>query len=165
MNRKPFLPRSWLSTEDPFRPPGPSPHAPGGARPVRPLSRPLSRRQLLRTTAGAGLALGAGILTPTWAYADGGDNVLPNPIPFAQKLPPATQAYGPFHFMFPGPADQGHDPSLITDFNGFVGVAMFSGTGKDGAGNALTFSGDMRFMKGGYVGVDGKNHRGAFSFI
>jgi len=67
--------------------------------------------------------------------------------------------------MLPGPADQGHEPSLITDFNGFSGGAMFAGTGQDGAGNPLTFSGDMRFMKGTYVGVDAKDHRGAFSFI
>jgi hypothetical protein len=92
-------------------------------------------------------------------------NVLPNPIPFAQKLPPPTMAYGPFHFMLPGPADHGHEPSLITDFNGFIGVAMFNGTGTDAAGNAHTFSGDMRFMKGEYVGVDGQNHRGVFAFI
>jgi hypothetical protein len=120
---------------------------------------------VLRTTAGAGLAVGAGILTPGWAYGDGGDNALPNPISFSQKLPPASRAYGPFHFMFPGPADQGHEPSLITDFNGFIGGAMFAGTGTDGAGNALTFSGDMRFMKGVYLGVDGEKHRGAFGFI
>jgi hypothetical protein len=120
---------------------------------------------LLQTTAGAGLALGAGILTPGRAYADGGDGALPKPIPFAQKLPVPARTYGPFHFMFPGPADQGHEPSLITDFNGFVGGAMFSGTGTDGNGDALTFSGDIRFMKGTYVGVDAKNHLGAFSFI
>jgi hypothetical protein len=132
---------------------------------VRPLSRRLSRRQLLRTTAGAGLALGAGLLPASRAYAQGGGTALPSPIPFAQKLPPATRAYGPFHFMLPGPADQGHEPSLITDFNGFIGVANFSGTGKDGAGNALTFSGDIRFMKGVYQGVDGQIHQGAFSFL
>jgi hypothetical protein len=65
--------------------------------------------------------------------------------------------------MLPGPADQGHEPSLITDFNGFDGVADFSGSATDGSSN--TFSGDIRFMKGVYVGVDGKNHRGAFAFI
>jgi len=50
---------------------------------MRPSVNPLSRRQLLRTTAGAGLALGAGLLPPGRAYADGGDPVLPNPIPFS----------------------------------------------------------------------------------
>jgi hypothetical protein len=132
---------------------------------VPPLFGPLSRRQFLRTTAGAGIGVGAGLLLPKWAFADGGDKVLPNPIPFAQKLLPPTRPYGPFHFMFPGPADQGHEPSLITDFNGFIGVAKISGTGTDANGNALTFGGDMRFMKGEYVGVDGNNHRGAFAFI
>jgi hypothetical protein len=165
MRRKPFLPRPRLSAEGAFRPPGPSPQAPARGGPVQALLRSLSRRQFLRTTAGAGLVLGAGLLLPRRAYAGDGDKVLPNPIPFSQKLPPATMKYGPFHFYFPGPADQGHEPSLITDFNGFIGVAMFSGTGTDEDGNALTFSGDMRFMKGEYVGVDRQNHRGAFAFL
>jgi hypothetical protein len=132
---------------------------------VPPLFGPLSRRQFIRTAAGVGVALGAGLCWPRRAYANGDGNVLPNPIPFAQKLLPPTRQYGPFHFYFPGPADQGHEPSLITDFNGFIGVAKVSGTGQDGDGNALTFSADMRFMKGEYVGVDGNNHQGAFSFI
>jgi hypothetical protein len=131
---------------------------------VPPLFGPLSRRQFFRTAAGVGVALGAGLCLPRRAYADGG-TVLPNPIPFAQKLLPPTRQYGPFHFMFPGPADQGNEPSLITDFNGFIGVAKIAGTGTDGDGNAHTFGGDMRFMKGEYVGVDGNNHRGAFAFI
>ena len=155
MSRKPFTPWSRLSAGGATRPPGLVP----------PLLGPLSRRQFFRTTAGAGIVLGAGLLLPKRAYACRGDNLLPNPIPFSQKLLPPTRQYGPFHFYFPGPADQGHEPSLITDFNGFIGVAKASGTGKDGDGNALTFSADMRFMKGEYVGVDGKNHRGAFSFI
>jgi hypothetical protein len=132
---------------------------------VQPLFQPLSRRQFLRATAGAGIVLGAGLLLPKRAYAGGGDNLLPNPIPFGQKLPPPARPYGPFHFMLPGPADRGHEPSLITDFNGFIGVAMFAGTGKDAKGNARTFSGDMRFMKGEYIDVSGVHHQGAFSFI
>jgi hypothetical protein len=132
---------------------------------VPPLFGPLSRRQFFRTAAGVGVAIGAGLCLPRRAYAGGNDNLLPNPIPFSQKLPPPTRPYGPFHFMLPGPADQGHEPSLITDFNGFIGVAMFTGKGTDGAGNAHTFSGDMRFMKGEYVDVAGQNHQGAFAFI
>ena len=127
---------------------------------AHPWNRALSRRQFLGTTAGAaGLALGSGLLTPGAARAGGCDNVNPNPIPFSQLL----AGYGPFHFAFPGPADQGLEPSLITDFNGFDGVAVFSGSATDGSGNTL--GGHFGFMKGVYVGVDGKNHRGAFAFI
>ena len=160
MNRQRFSRRAWPSAEVPFRPPGHLPHAPGAARPVRPLVRALSRRQFLGTTAGAaGLAVSSGLLTPGAARAGGCDNVNPNPIPYSQLL----AGYGPFHAYNPGPADQGLDPSLITDFNGFDGVAVFSGSATDGSGNTL--SGHFNFMKGVYVGVDGKNHRGAFAFI
>jgi hypothetical protein len=165
MPRKAFLARSRLSSEGAVRPPRPSPLAAGRAGTAKSLFRPLSRRQFLGATAGAGIVLGAETFLPKCADADAGGDVLPNPIPFAQKLLPPTPKYGPFHFMFPGPADQGNEPSLITDFNGFIGGVMFKGSGKDGAGHALTFSGDMRFMKGVYVGVDHKTHRGAFAFI
>jgi len=155
MSRKPFSPRSRLSAGGLTGPPNPVP----------PQFALLSRRQFLRTTAGAGIVLGAGLVLPQRAYACRDDNLLPNPIPFSQKLLPPTRQYGPFHFMFPGPADQGNEPSLITDFNGFIGVAKTTGKGTDGAGNAHTFSADMRFMKGEYVDVAGKNHQGAFAFI
>jgi hypothetical protein len=77
---------------------------------------------------------------------------------------------GPFHFFFPGPADKGLEPSLITDFNGFVGVidAVGSGTGTDtttGKKARLRWAADQRFMTGVYVGVDGKHHRGTFAFV
>ena len=120
----------------------------------------LSRRQFLGTTAGAaGLAVSSGLLTPGAALAGGCDDVNPNPVPFSQMI----AGYGPFHVYNPGPADQGLDPSQITDFNGFDGVALFSGSATDGSGN--TILGHFNFMKGVYVGVDGKNHRGAFAFL
>ncbi len=146
-------------------------------KPINPWSRlfaALSRRQFLRRAAGAGIALGSGLLIPGKARAD--DNLLPTPIPFAQLLPPAVvhppQQYGPFHAAFPGPVDSPGPfcnrpapfiPSLINNFNGFYGVAAGSGTATDGSGN--TFAMDNRFMKGVYVGEDGQNHRGAFAFI
>ncbi len=74
-----------------------------------------------------------------------------------------------------GPPDStdpthGHDPSVITDFNGFVGQAdlLMSGTGTDtttGESAPYMFHTDMRFMMGEFVGTDGQNHRGAFAFI
>jgi hypothetical protein len=71
----------------------------------------------------------------------------------------------------PGPVDSstpnksGGDPSTITDFNGFVGVAHVQGTGTDGSGNALFWDVDLRFMKGVYQGVDGNIHQATFAFV
>jgi hypothetical protein len=71
-----------------------------------------------------------------------------------------------FHLTSFGP---GVDPSSITDFNGFVGVADVQGTGTatnpDGSIEPLKFDTDMRFMKGNYVGQDGAVHQGAFAFV
>jgi hypothetical protein len=71
-----------------------------------------------------------------------------------------------FHLTLFGP---GIDPSSIYDFNGFVGVAEVQGTGTatnpDGSTETLLFDTDMRFMSGGYVGVDGAVHKGAFAFV
>jgi len=71
-----------------------------------------------------------------------------------------------FSLTFFGP---GIDPSSITDFNGFVGVADVQGTGvatnPDGSTETLLFDTDMRFMSGVYVGVDGAVHKGQFGFV
>jgi hypothetical protein len=125
-----------------------------------------SRRQLLRQAGVAGLAVGSGLWLPTAARAD--DDVNPKPIP-------GTTHFGPpinndFHFFFPGPADAGNEPSLITDFNGFIGVidAKGTGTGTDtttGKTTPYLWATDMRFMQGVYVGVDGKTHQGTFAFV
>jgi hypothetical protein len=63
----------------------------------------------------------------------------------------------------------GADPSCLTDFNGFVGVADVQGTGTaknpDGTQETLLFDTDMRFASGVYVGNDGAVHKGAFTFV
>jgi hypothetical protein len=75
------------------------------------------------------------------------------------------------HLHLPGPVDSstpnksGGDPSAITDFNGFVGVAHVEGTGIDGSGNTLFWDADLRFMKGVYQGVDGRIHNATFAFV
>ena len=67
------------------------------------------------------------------------------------------------------PADA--EPSSITDFNGFVGIAFISGTVtrtnvKTGEVRTLPFlQSDMRFMKGDFRGTDGKVHQGTFAFV
>ena len=159
MSHKAFPPKSGLSSQGALRLPEPSPKR-----------RVLSRRGFLRTAAGAGLILGSGLWLPRRAHAAPGADAMPTPIPFSRKL----AGYGPFHFNFPGPVDSPdpflgkpgpYQPSVINDFNGFIGVEEFSGSGADADGNPHTFSGEIRFMKGVYVGADGKNHRGTFALV
>jgi hypothetical protein len=101
------------------------------------------------------------------------DRSLPSAAPL--PIPGGFLVPNPFggpdgHFNQPGPADStrhgvGGEPSSITDFNGFVGVARVDGTGSDGAGNPLLWEVDLRFMRGVYRGVDGDVHQGTFALI
>jgi hypothetical protein len=94
------------------------------------------------------------------------------PLPIPGGILDPTPFAGPdVHAHLPGPADSatpnkiGGDPSTITDFNGFVGVAHLQGTGTDGSGNSLTWDVDLRFMQGVYQGVDGNIHNATFAFV
>jgi hypothetical protein len=100
----------------------------------------------------------------------------PLPIPGLLFNPPAPA--NPFggpaiHSGFPGPADNttpsiptvGGEPSTITNFNGFVGVAHVEGTGADNSGNTLFWDVDMRFMKGVFQLSDGSIQKGACAFL
>jgi len=140
----------------------------------------LSRRNLIRgaarTAAGAGLVLGSGLRLSALADDEDEDEqngckAPPRPIPHISTPPGA-------HFFFPGPVDasattspnNGHDPSIITDFNGVVGQAdlILSGTGTDlntGASATYDFHTDMRFMTGVFVGLDNQQHNGTIGFI
>lgn len=62
------------------------------------------------------------------------------------------------------------EPSTVFDFDGVVGVAHHSGTGvgtntRTGVTKSYTTDSDNRFMRGRFVGVDGKTHRATFGFI
>lgn len=130
--------------------------------------RAMTRRQFGRTvTSGtlAGAALGAGLHRPGWAMAHGSHE--PKPIPGGTPL-----LGGAFHVFGPGIIDPiDAEPSSITDFNGFVGIAFISGTVtrtnvKTGEVRTLPFvDSDMRFMKGVYRGMDGQVHQGGFAFV
>src|SRR5437867_352442 len=128
-------------------------------------ARAPQRRQFLKTAA---FATGAALARPIRAACSGEPNPIPHffsAMPFGRKL----------HFFFPGAVegvdqDTGHDPSLITDFNGVVGVADVAGQGigKNTATGAMvpyTYDADIRFMLGEFVGCDGQTRRGAFAFI
>jgi hypothetical protein len=124
----------------------------------------LSRRTLIGgvAAAAAGVSLGSGLVWP--AVASAGQSSVPAPRP----APATTTVNGiPFHFVDPFHA--GVDPSSITDFKGFAGVADVQGTGTvrnpDGSVETLLFDTDMRFMKGTYIGLDGAVHHATFEFI
>src|SRR5262249_12785005 len=84
------------------------------------------------------------------------DRSLPSvaPLPIPGGLPGFLPGEPFEHIYLPGPADApppfGNEPSTITDFNGFIGVAHFEGTGTDGDGNTLLVDIDLRFMQGVY---------------
>lgn len=135
----------------------------------------LSRRDLVRSAAGA--VLGAGFLRPKFAYASGepdGDSnacVGPNPIPGGVT---ALKPYGIFVHHNPlnpaNPLASINDPSQITDFDGFVGLTHIRGGGTGtntmtGATMRLAFQADMGFSQGTFVGSDGQPHQGTFAFV
>jgi hypothetical protein len=121
--------------------------------------RRLTRRAFMGASAGA---TGAMLLQPAAALAGSPrtDNS-PNPTSSQVSLGGLT-----FSLSFFGP---GLDPSSITDFNGFVGVADVQGTGTatnpDGSTETLLYDTDMRFMSGTYVGKDGYVYKGTFGFV
>jgi hypothetical protein len=129
--------------------------------------RAMSRRQFIQTVAGAtGAILGSRLWMPALAWADEpSDPNDPKPIPggFQPPIPGA-----PFiHVFLPG---HGNEPSTITDFKGAVGLANIAGTGtgtntKTGEKTSLLFDVDMRFMKGTFIALNGRRHRGTFGFI
>src|SRR5262250_2120666 len=116
--------------------------------------RALSRRQLLVRSAGlAGIVLGPAFGLPAIAKAKVPGNGEQRPIPGGTILGPP----GLFHFYFPtspnppnspDTVERGSgDPSLITDFNGLIGVGEWGGgTGTDQDGITLYWAADLRFM-------------------
>jgi hypothetical protein len=122
-----------------------------------------SRRAFIggAAVAATGASLGGGLLWPTAASAAARPIPLPRPTPATTTVNKVA-----FHFVPFGP---GVDPSSITDFKGFVGVADVRGTGTarnpDGSVETLLFDTDMRFMKGTYVSLDGEVHEATFGFV
>jgi hypothetical protein len=136
----------------------------------------LSRRTLLRSTAGT--VLGASLFHPKSVFAGDHDNddgkpiecVGPNPIPGGVT---ALAPYGIFVHHNPlnpaNPLASIHDPSQITDFDGFVGLTHIRGEGRGtdntGATMSLAYQADMGFSKGKFIGTDGRVHQGTQVFV
>jgi hypothetical protein len=126
----------------------------------------LSRRQLLRGGAAAlGGVAGLSVLDPSPVLGSlGSRTAAPRPIPGGLSL--TTFEFVPtgadLHFFGPG---IGMEMSTITDFNGVVGGSETRGTAHGSDGVQYDFDCDMRFMRGVYVGLDGRLHGGSFGFI
>jgi hypothetical protein len=122
--------------------------------------RALSRRQFLATT---GLAGGAVVTSSIWMplIAEASNSAAPTAIPYG-----TTVGGKLFHFL---PPRTDLDQSSIFNFKGLVGVAEISGPGTATHNGQnvprTTFGSDNRFMKGTYIGADGKRHHGTFAFI
>jgi len=139
--------------------------------------RLLSRRGFLEKTGLTAAALAAAGLLPevarsgtirSTASAARGHNSTTTATPL--PIPGGLQLLGPsgplFHVFLPATSAE---PSTITNFNGFIGWAAVGGKGthtvSGQAPEHLPFEADVRFMRGEFVGADGRNHHGAFAFI
>jgi len=119
----------------------------------------VSRRAFIKAAAGTAVfAYGAGLLRPLPVFADPPGTGTPQPIPGG-----APELGGVYHVFLPAPGDE---PSTITDINGFVGLAVLRGhwTGPGATADSM-WEADMRFMKGLFVGTDGRSRQGTFGFV
>jgi hypothetical protein len=134
----------------------------------------VSRRNLIRGAAGA--ALGARILRPSPAHAwEDDDRRCRGPL--LKPIPGGVVPFKPFgvpvHHNPLNPAvslPDISDPSQITDFDGFVGLTHIrgGGTGTDtttGDTTSLAYQADMGFGQGKFIGIDGSQHHGTFTFV
>ena len=134
------------------------------------------RRLITGLGAAGGLMLAPGFPETALAFDDDDDHepaacVGPNPIPGG------TTALKPFGiFVHHNPLNPAvplaniHDPSQITDFDGFVGLTNIHGEGtgtntNTGETMTLAFRADMGFSQGKFVGTDGRVHRGTQVFV
>jgi len=121
-----------------------------------------SRAQVLRRGAVAvGTLSAVGLLDAGPALASWGAQ--PNPIPggFDQSFTPVPT--DPFIHVLP-PA-VGFEMSTITDFRGVVVATEVQGEARGSDGSTYTFDADMRFMRGHYIGRDGRKRWGTFGFV
>jgi hypothetical protein len=122
----------------------------------------MSRRQFLRRSAvAAGGIAGLGLLGTHPAF--GQFTADPKPIPGGLDENFNFVSSDPFIHLFP-PA-VGLEMATITDFTGLIGAAEIQGAAHGSDGSAYTFDADMRFMRGDYIGEDGRFRVGAFAFV
>jgi hypothetical protein len=136
----------------------------------------LSRRDLVRSAAGA--VLGAGFLRPKFAYARGEpDDGEPAACAGANPIPGGVAPFSPYGiFIHHNPLNPANplvninDPSQITDFDGFVGLTHIRGGGTGtntttGVTMPLAFQADMGFSQGRFISTNGQQQQGTFAFV
>ena len=137
-----------------------APEPPGASGHPHFWERAMSRGAFIKGVASAGgAAVTSGLWMPAVARAGGKTaTAAPSPVP-------PNPALGGLHIYLPG---MNTEPSAITDLNGFVGIGHVTGAGTatlaDGTTQRLFFDVDNRFMRGEYVGEDGRLHHGTFAF-
>jgi hypothetical protein len=137
----------------------------------------ISRRRFvqLAATAAAGVT-GATLAGPARTAAHGGEHqavVPPTPIPGGVTLPTGTQIHvwpagdPAVRLPFTHGTLRGFDvdPSTITDFLGFSGLAYHAGTATGSDGATYNLETHMTVHQGSYVASDGTRRFGTFSFI
>lgn len=126
----------------------------------------VSRRQFVTTT--SAFVLAHGLRTPV-SVAAPASAVMPKPIPGGITVPVLNVFIHHYPPKPGGKLEEMDEPAQITDFNGFVTdcriFGMGTGTDKAGVSTRYPFMTDVGFMKGTYVGEDGKKHDGTFGFI
>lgn len=142
--------------------------------------RSVSRRQVLLGAGAAGLLLNQGVSWPR-ALAASADDRPPSTTAMGgaqpRPIPTSFFSYGNsagFHIYPPGRAyplygSKYFEPSTIYDFKGQVATIDVMAQGVETTGSGETFMVDTRAlyrtMDGTYVGMDGNEYRGVFSFI
>ena len=136
----------------------------------------ISRRQLVTRAAG-GLLLGSALPKTALALGNDDDEHEPSACVGPNPIPGGTRALAPFGtFVHHNPLNPAvalahiHDPSQITDFDGFVGLTNIHGEGtgtntNTGETMTLAFRADMGFSQGRFVGTDGRVHHGTQVFV
>jgi hypothetical protein len=135
-------------------------HSPTVGMPHHLLHGGRTRRDFLRDVGvgGAGLAVFGTLGGQAAAAADSGSTARPKPIA-------GDPALAPFRVFLPSAPGEGHEPSVITDFNGDIGLCQVQGTGMGSDSNTWFFDADMRFMQGDYLTADDSRRRGTFGFV
>lgn len=146
--------------------------------------RHIDRRSFL-TGVGAAALAGATLGSPGTALAATGGSSSNNVFTRAglpKPIPGTVDGGGPapfdfIHWALPGPVGSmtqilelpgfglDVDPSLITDFDGFVAYAVVAGSATDGNGNHFDVELDVRVMEGVYVDSEGETHESTFGFF
>lgn len=122
----------------------------------------ISRAQFFKRGAVAvGAIAGLGLLNARAALGDSGFDPKPIPGGFDENFNIVPS--DPFVHVLP-PAI-GFEMATISDFEGVIGAGEIQGTARGSDGTDYTFDTDMRFMRGSYIGMDGRLRVGSFGFV